>query len=363
MKTEKAANFAMYLAGMAFNLALMALVGYLAITGFNRGYAFGGEFAGYMVAVGEDYEVEFYIPHDTPAMEIAQRLEDEEIIHNSLLFMLEIFLRGATNDFEAGTFTLNRNMNNVEINRALRARERAVAQSYTIRIPEGWTIRDMAEYFEYREFFPAEEFIHVAQYGHFSFTFLLDISTDHPNRLEGFLFPDTYQIPVNPRPGDIITRMLRNFELRFTDEFYDRAYDMNLTLHEVITMASIVESETRLASERPLVSQVIHRRIAQNMHLGMDSTVKYGMDDPPLRLLNVHTAVDSPWNTYTRRGLPIGPISNPGVAAIEAVLWPSETTYLYFVLRDPETGAHHFTHTYAEHNAAIARYAHLWRVD
>lgn len=356
MKTDKAVNFLMYLAGMAFNLALMALVGFLVLNAFTWGYDRGGYFADEMVYVGPNYNVEFVIPRDMSTSEVAQLLEEQGIISNRLLFQLELFLRGITNDYTAGTYTLNLSMNNVEINRALRARERTVAPHEVIQIREGMTIRDMAAYFEERGFFSAEEFIYVAQYGHFSFPFLLDVPEDRPFRLEGYLFPDTYQIPVNPSPGSIITRMLNNFDAQFTDEFHVRAAEMNMTVDEVIIMASIIERETRLASERPIVSQVIHRRLAQNWLLQMCSTVKYVMEEPPLRLLYIHLEIDSPYNTYRHHGLPIGPISNPGAASIRAALWPSDTTYMFFVLRDEESGAHHFSHTEAEHNAARSRY-------
>jgi UPF0755 protein len=194
----------------------------------------------------------------------------------------------------------------------------------------------------------------VAQNGYFNFNFLTEIPQDRPNRLEGYLFPDTYQIPVNPNPGDIITRMLHNFDQKFTFDLQMRAEELNLSTDDVIIMASIIERETRLASERALVSQVIHRRLARNMSLDMDSTVKYAMDDPPLRLLYVHLDIESPYNTYRNRGLPIGPIANPGLAAIEAALHPADTDYLFFVLRDEETGEHIFTRSLEEHNAARA---------
>ncbi|MCL2456630.1 MAG: endolytic transglycosylase MltG, partial [Defluviitaleaceae bacterium] len=269
---------------------------------------------------------------------------------------LELHLRNATHDFTEGTYTLNKNMNNVEINRALRARAQELAPHHDITIREGQTIRDMANYFEERGFFPAEEFIYVAQYGHFSFPFLLEIPADRPNRLEGYLFPDTYQIPVNPNPGAIITRMLDNFGRKFTDDLYARADEMKISVDDVIIMASIIERETRLAAERPIVSQVIHRRLRQNMRLQMCSTVQYTMDDPPIRLLNVHLEIDSPYNTYMYSGLPVGPISNPGLAAIQAVLSPSDTDFLFFVLKDEETGEHHFSRSAAEHDAARALY-------
>jgi UPF0755 protein len=356
MQTEKTVNFLMYIAGAAFNLALMALVGFIVVVAFGRAYNWGEEFAGEMLYEGPDYEIEFNISRTSSTSEIARRLETDKIIPNRYFYQLELFLRGISADYTEGTYTLNLNMNNVEINRALRARAHEVAPHYTIQVLEGWTIRDMAEYFEERGFFTAEEFIYVAQEGYFSFSFLMDIPHDRPNRLEGYLFPDTYQIPINPNPGDIITRMLHNFGQRFTDDFYIRAEEMNMSKDDVIVMASIIERETRLASERALVSQVIHSRLRQNIRLEMCSTVKYTMDEPPLRLLNVHLEVNTPYNTYRNAGLPAGPISNPGAAAIEAALWPADTNYLYFVLRDEVTGEHHFSRTLAEHNEAKARY-------
>jgi UPF0755 protein len=130
---------------------------------------------------------------------------------------------------------------------------------------------------------------------------------------------------------------------------------MGLTLDEVVIMASIVERETRRADERAMVSQVIHRRLAINMRLEMCSTVLY-TNPGVTHVLNVHRAVDTPWNTYMHFGLPVGPISSPGESSIYAVLWPQEHEYLYFVLADEETGRHHFSRTYQEHVAARERY-------
>jgi UPF0755 protein len=357
MKTDKTVNFLMYIAGMAFNLALMALVAFMVISAFTWGFGFGGELADEMLAEGEDIAIEFHLAYDTSISEVAQRLEDYGIIGNRFLFQLEVFLHGGRDDYAAGTYTINKNMSNVEINRTLRARARGVAPHETIQILEGWTIRDMAAYFEERGFFAAEDFIRVAQYGHFSFAFLHDVPTDRPNRLEGYLFPDTYQIPVNPNPGDIITRMLHNFDRNFSDEFHQRVEETGTTIDEVVIMASIIERESR-ESEFPLVSQVIHSRLAQNMRLEMCSTVKYVMEDPPLRLLiaDIDRYAHSLHNTYRHHGLPLGPISNPGGAAIRAALWPSDTDYLFFVLRDEATGEHHFSRTFAEHSAAQERY-------
>lgn len=353
--SDNVINFLLYILGMAFNLALMALIGYLVFFAFDRAFEFGGEFADYMVSTGDDMEREFVIPEDATAAEIAVMLQEYGLIQNRWLYMVELFLRGSVREYYAGTFMLNHNMTNAQIHAALRARPDEVAESYQIRIPEGWTLRDMANYFESRGFFTAEEFLYAADNSHFNFSFLLDVP-NRANRLEGYLFPDTYQIPINPTPEAIIFRMLLNFDNRFAEIYRTRADEMGLTMDEVVIMASIIERETRLADERPIVSQVIHSRLAANHLLQMCSTVKYVMDEPPIRLLYVHLEIDSPWNTYQNSGLPLGPIANPGIASIRAALWPSDTDYFFFVLRDEATGAHHFSHTLAEHDAARGRY-------
>jgi len=356
MKVDKAINVFLYVMGMAFNLSLMVVLGFLVYFAFDWGFNQGSEFAEYMVYVGPDLEIEFVIEEDTSAAIVAQRLEELGIIQNRWLFQFELFIRGNIREYLAGTYTLNLNMTNADIHRTLLAQPMQQAPDLSITVREGWTIRDMAEYFERREFFTAEEFIYVAENGHFPFIFLRDVP-NRPNRLEGYLFPDTYRIPVNPRPEDIIIRMLNRFDAIFTESFHGRAEELGLSIDDVVIMASIIERETRLESERPLVSQVIHSRLEQNMLLQMCSTVKYVMDDPPIRLLYVHLEIDSPYNTYRHLGLPIGPISNPSAAAIQAALWPAETDYLFFVLRDEITGSHFFSRTYEEHSAAQARYA------
>ena len=354
MKSSSVINFLHYILGMFFNLAIMGVVAYAVVALTIMGYNFGLGFAAEMVAVGEDYEVVLVLEVDTPASEVSRRLEEYGVINNSRLFNLELFLMNRIRTYSAGTYTLNRNMTNTEVHHILRGTGRGQAPHEVITIPEGWTIEDMAAYFESRGFFTAEEFIYVAHYGHFNFAFLLD-KPDRPNGLEGYLFPDTYQIPVNPVPGDIIWRMLSRFDNIFTDEMRTQAYEMGLTLDEVVIMASIIEVETRLPSERPMVSQVIHNRIEIGMHLEMCSTVQYVLEEQRDRLTNEDTRIDSPYNTYLHPGLPIGPISNPGAAALRAVLNPVDHDYLFFVLYNFETGQHFFSRDWETHNAADER--------
>jgi len=358
MKSDHVINFLQFILGMFLNLAIVAVVGYavyaFAIWGFN----FGVGMAYDMVYVGEDYEYIFVLEEDTPAAEVSLMLEERGIINSSRLFNLELFLMGRVRTYEAGTYRLNRSMSNTEVHQILRGSMIGYAPHDTITVLEGWTILDMANYFEERGFFTADEFIYVATYGHFGFNFLLDVP-ERPNGLEGYLFPDTYQIPVNPTPGDIIWRMLNRFDEVFDGEMHAQAIEMGLTLDEVVIMASIVEREARLASERPIISQVIHNRIAINMRLQMCSTVsyvlyrEYGIHRE--RLLYVDLEIVSPYNTYMYPGLPIGPIANPGAASLRAVLNPSGDDYLFFALYDAETGAHFFSRTPEEHHAADQR--------
>ena len=354
MKSDNVISFLQYILGMFFNFAIVAIVGYAVFVLTVRAYDWGMNFANEMVATGPDYAVVFVLDKDTPATEVARELEELGVINNATLFNLELFLMGRVRTYAAGTYNLNRNMTNTQVHHILRGTGATQAPHEVITVLEGWTIRDMAEYFEYRGFFAAEEFIYVAHYGPFNFSFLLG-RPDRPNGLEGYLFPDTYQIPVNPVPGDIIVRMLRRFDQIFDDQMREQAYNMGLTIDEVVTMASVIEMESRLSHERPMVSQVIHNRLAIGMHLEMCSTVKYTMEDPPERLSIAQTQVDTPFNTYVHPGLPIGPISNPSAAALRAVLNPAEHDYLFFVLYNFDTGEHFFSRTYAEHSAANQR--------
>ena len=356
MKLSGVLNVLAYFMGMAFNLAIVAVVAYAVWYFAVAGLEFGTEFATEMVYEAEYYTVEFELNHDTPAVEVARLLEQEGIITNQWLFRAEMMVLGSSDDYTAGTFTLNRSMSNREINRALRARPEQLAGHHVITIPEGWTVGDMAAYFESREFFDAEEFMFVANNGHFPHGFLFDVP-NRENRLEGYLFPDTYFIPLNPTPGDIITRMLTRFEeIFFGDtDLTARAEEIGYTMDEIIIMASIIERETRIPRERALVSQVIHTRIDTGMRLEMCSTVAYVLDVPRARLLWVDLEIDSPFNTYRNPGLPLGPIANPGQAAIMAALHPSDTSYLFFVLINEESGEHYFSHTFDAHIAANQR--------
>jgi len=343
---------------MGFNLALLAVLAYALFHFTQRGFEFGGDFASSMLETGPDNEIFFILEEDTPRAEVAQRLYQYELIANPWLFQLEMFLKNSTRVFRAGTYVLNQNMTNTEINATMRRGQTAAATGHeVVTIREGWTIRDMGTYFEYRGFFTQQEFIDYAQTGDFNFRFL-DNVPDIPgrNRLEGYLFPDTYWVPLNPTPWDIIFRMLVQFEEVMESAWLNRAHELGFTLDDIIIMASIIEAEIRLADERAKASQVIHNRLRIGQRLEMCSTVVYAMGIRRDRLTIADTRnTISPYNTYLNAGLPIGPIGNPGRASIEAALWPTSGSYLFFVVEDPVTGRHFWSTNFRDHSAAAAR--------
>lgn len=171
---------------------------------------------------------------------------------------------------------------------------------------------------------------------------------------EGYLFPDTYQFSRPITVKDIIWSMLEEGEKRWSGEFANRADELQLSRHEILSLASIIEKESGRVEEQPKISSVFHNRINQGMKLQADPTVIYGIKNFNGNLTRTDLETDHPWNTYTRPGLPIGPICNPGVTAVKAALFPEVTPYLFFVADG--MGSHIFSTTLQEHNEAVNRY-------
>jgi UPF0755 protein len=185
---------------------------------------------------------------------------------------------------------------------------------------------------------------------------------DATRSLEGFLSPNTYRFMPDATAQDVIAAMLADFTTRFDQSYRDRARELGLTPYEVVIIASIVEREAVVAEERPTIAAVFLNRVRLGMRLEADPTVQYAIGyqeaegrwwKTPLLLSDLRDT-DSPYNTYMYAGLPPGPICSPGFAAIEAVLWPEDVDYLYFVARGD--GSHAFSRTFDEHLRNVARY-------
>lgn len=168
------------------------------------------------------------------------------------------------------------------------------------------------------------------------------------NRLEGFLFPETYDVFATSMEHDIINRLLGQFDAVYKDEYYNRATELGYDLNQIITIASLIERETRVDSERAIVASVIYNRLNMGMALQIDATVQYALGEQKDRLSYKDTEIDSPYNTYKVPGLPPGPICSPGEASIKAALYPENTQYVYYVLDAKMDGSHRFSKSYDE---------------
>lgn len=343
---SKTLKFLGFILGYALNVFILLACVYAIYTVAMKAYNAGQEFSEKSDEEKPFNEITIVLDEETPMAEVAQILEEKGLIYNSYLYQLENFLKGNKNPYNPGTYNLNTQMDTSEINRTLRTViVKGVDRKITIN--EGRNVKEIAAYLENEGIVSAEDFIETCNTGDFKYDFLRNVPY-RENRLEGYLFPDTYFISENATSSEIIDKMLYRFEQMYDEECVTRTVEMGLTMDKVVTIASIIEKEISRSEERAKASSVIYNRLDINMNLQMCSTVIYVLDKHKDRLLEEDLEVVSPYNTYNNSGLPIGPIGNPGKACIEAALNPIESDYLYFVVKDEETGEHVFTSDYNE---------------
>lgn len=220
---------------------------------------------------------------------------------------------------------------------------------HRVTLPEGSTVRDVANLLERAGLAREEEILALAR----DRAFIRSLGLDHGS-LEGYLFPETYHYSRNQDPRNILKSMVHQFRERFSDERVRRAGERGLSLHEVVILASMVEKEAAVDEERPLVAAVFLNRLRRGMPLQSDPTAVYDLEDFSGPVLAAHLKRESPYNTYRIKGLPIGPICNPGLRSLEAVLQPADVPYLYFVSN--LDGTHRFSATLTEHEDAVSRF-------
>lgn len=247
-------------------------------------------------------------------------------------------LRAGTYEFVAGKWGLD------DISKILL--EGTDADSIRITIPEGLTVAETADIFVEAGLVEKEAFIEYAQNGDFPYDYLPSAGTT--NRLEGFLFPNTYMVEKNWTEKEIIDMLLAEFDNVWSDKYQQRADELDKSVLEVITMASLVEKEAKVADERPLIAGVFYNRLDIDMKLQSCATVQFILGVAKYPLLYSDLQIDSPYNTYIYYGLPPGPIASPGEASIKAALYPDDSDYLYF--RAQKDGSHRFSRTLAEHD-------------
>jgi UPF0755 protein len=290
-------------------------------------------------------------PGETAAT-IAPRLQREGLVADSQLFLYVVRYRGVDAQLEAGEYELRPSMTMDEIIDTL---QHGRLREVTVTIPEGKRAEEVAALLEESGAVDSETFMAVVRSGSGAYDFLSDRPADAPSSVEGYLFPETYRIPVDYDAAQILDLLLSTFGERFTAEMRQTAADHGMTVHQVVTLASIVEREAVVAEERPIIASVYLNRLDQGMYLQSDPTVQYALgyqEDAgqwwkiPMSL-EEDVQVDSPYNTYMYPDLPPGPICSPGLASIQAVLDPAETPYLFFFSKFD--GSHAFAETYEEH--------------
>jgi UPF0755 protein len=295
-----------------------------------------------------------WISHGMSATEIGSLLARRGFIRSAFLFRLTSVLSGTSRSLKAGEYALSTDMSAFRILRRIAAGEVIL---YRFTIPEGFTVSQIARLWEERGFGTAADFIEASRapvmrerYGIAS------------NSLEGYLFPDTYMFPHGISEQEAINEMLSQFDEKVSYLMEDTGAahcvctaGVTLSRHEAISLASIIEKEAKVEDEKPIISAVFHNRLGQGRKLESCATVLYSLGYPRRKLTDRDLKnTRSPYNTYIHKGLPPGPICNPGLGSIAAALNPSKHGYLYFVSKND--GTHYFAATYKEFLDAKRKY-------
>jgi UPF0755 protein len=286
------------------------------------------------------------IPPGTSFTEVSRLLRQHHLIQSEWFFTLLARVQRVDRKIIPGEYELHGGMQSTEV---LNKLVKGEVYKYAVTIPEGYTVIQIADILSQKNLADRQEFLRLTR----DPAFIGNLHIQAPT-LEGYLFPDTYQFSRYMPPESILRAFVTRFHEMVTPELRTRALAMGMTLKEVLTLASVVEKETGLAAERPLVSGVFHNRLQKGIPLQSDPTVIYALESFDGNIRKADLSVNSPYNTYKILGLPPGPIANPGLAAIKAALYPTPTDFVYFVARND--GSHQFSVTLAEHNKAVDQY-------
>ncbi len=324
-------------------ILIIFVAGYLLVTSYlNKGSR--------ALDPGNTEVITVTVPGGTTTEGIGDILEKNGIIADSGVFKLKSKLKEYDGKYKAGEYYLSPSMTMDQIMDIIIS-----GNDRTLRftIPEGYDIRRTAEALLSVSLINEEEFLREIESGDFDYRFLKDAPAG-ANRLEGYLFPETYEVYADASEHDIIDKMLSQFGKIFTEGHYKRAEELGMSINELITLASIIEREAVVSEDRPVISGVFHNRLKIGMKLQSCATVPYILGEQKPVLSTADTQIDSPYNTYIITGLPPAPICSPGLESINAALWPAETDYLYFLAKGD--GSHVFAVTYEEHLRNKAKY-------
>jgi len=297
----------------------------------------------------EEEEVFFTVEPGATGIRVGESLEERGIIRDRRLFVLALRFRGDRKTVQAGEYRFQSPLSTFDVLEKLVSGD---TFTFAVTIPEGLTLLETAELLAAKGLADGSAIRSAFE----DRALVADLDAE-ASSLEGYLYPTTYRFPRKVAPDEIARTLVGQFKRVFDEERRAGAAKLGLTPREVVTLASVIEKETGLAEERPLIASVFWNRLRIGMPLQSDPTIIYALElagrfDGNLRRTDLE--LDSPYNTYRFPGLPPGPIASPGEASIRAVLEPKETSFLYFVSRND--GSHHFSSTYSEHVSAVRKY-------
>ncbi|MDR3543335.1 MAG: endolytic transglycosylase MltG [Desulfosporosinus sp.] len=282
--------------------------------------------------------------------QLAEKLQQRHIIRSAWAFRMLAWLRPANFKLYVGDYQLAPTMSPAEIINDLL---KSGTEFTRVTIPEGYTTDQIIALLVQKGIGSKEEFTKVITDDSFPYPFLQG-TPKGIHRLEGYLFPNTYYIYVNTSPHAVIDLLLQQFAKEITPEVQKQLAVTKLSISQWVTLSSLVEKEAVKESDRPLIASVIMNRLKINQPLQIDATIQFLLSTPKPKLLNKDLQIPSPYNTYLHKGLPPGPIANPGDASLQAALHPAQTNFLYYVAK--KDGYHVFAKTYAEHLKNIKLY-------
>lgn len=310
----------------------------------------------YLSVSSNDETVEITVPKGASLNYVAELLFEEGIIKNKLWFKYKSKASGVDRSIKPGTYVFHPNITFEEMFDLLQTG--TVDAPVIVTIPEGFTLYQIANRVETAGLATSEEFVEATEAYFEEKGYDFDTSQLF-FEMEGYLYPDTYYFSEKQTVLEIVSTLARTMENVFTEEYMKKAEEMDLSLHEVLTIASLIEREAYNDKERAAIAGVIYNRLQKNMLLQIDATVIYGIgkgQEHITRVLYAHLEDPSPFNTYKAQGLPPGPIAAPSKASITAALYPEDHDYLYYVLGED---GHVFSKTYNEHLNNVAKYREM----
>jgi UPF0755 protein len=291
---------------------------------------------------GENQDIPVYSKNS--AREIARKLKEKGVLQFDFPFRLLTKVTGADRRLKAGLYRMNARMSLWEILAILSSGK---SELLTLKVPEGYTTDQIAQELEKMKVIAAAEFLKNAQ----DSQLLKSLGIQGPS-VEGFLFPETYRVPLGASARDLVELMARQFLNSAGNDFSERCRQRGLTVYQAVILASIVEKEAQKTEERPIIAGVMYNRLRKKMRLEVNATLNYVLATKRAWLTNdLINNTKTPYNTYRHRGLPPTPICNPGLPSLQAVLNPSEVSYLYYVAEGD--GSHLFADTFQEHQKNI----------